>query len=115
MYASVSTSPVRQSCAMHGTRPRSSNAMAESGMSSGDCRARSVAGGGPPPAADRARAALDGDRGRGRRGDLQLAHPRVGPGRRLLGTPDARPAALEDRLPADPGAQELALAHGLLE
>ena len=30
MYASVSTSPVRQSCTMHGTSPRSSNAISES-------------------------------------------------------------------------------------
>src|SRR4051794_1198828 len=38
MYASVSTSPERQSCTMHGTSPRSSYATCESSISGADSR-----------------------------------------------------------------------------
>src|SRR5215218_10691137 len=82
---------------------------------SGDCRADSPARGGPLPAADRARAALDGQGSGGGRVELQLCDPRFRSDGCRVSTADSDPMALEDRLPSHPRAQELPLALGLVE
>jgi hypothetical protein len=47
--------------------------------------------------------------------DVELEDPWIRPGRDVVRAADAGPAALEDRLPAHPRAQELALARALVE